>query len=179
MNYSKICDAAKILANTLYNLASSSKQSENVPVNCEKVFLLLECFTKDSRVCGRTGISWSSSSSSIPSHYPGVFDWLSLISPTSSYVYGFMARLTRTDGAVKPSSCSAQEDCKVAGQSCVLSECIITSTFYHDAYSLAFEYDYSASKWKMATVSGNAFSNFSESTFTESLLVEKANSSSC
>jgi nicastrin len=146
-----VCNAATLLARSLLQLATTSTFNLSaVTANCSLVLSLIDCFTTNV-TCSlliqyipelRTAVVRDPT----PSHYVGVWGTLSL---TSRFIHDFVFYATHYNR--QPSRCNQTQDCQSnLGEVCLLGQCVLSATYYHDAISVGLSYDPNASpQWKI------------------------------
>lgn len=157
LNPEMVCNAATLLARTMYDLAASSSTPGpgDLAVDCELVFELLDCLVKNiscdlaNELLGFTGASQYSK-------YVGVFDWLYGIEITSKFIHDFLVPIVAYDYS-EEDTCNAKNACP-DNQICINTTCYSSSVYYHDAFSTAFEYGYGDSEWKIVDSSQPLYS---------------------
>jgi nicastrin len=143
-----VCKITSLLANSLYQLA----KSDNAPmidlqVDCNLVHDLIQCLLVDYN-CPKMKYFFPDTSEPI-TNYAGIFRWRRNIARSQDFIYHFMANMTKSEGSSTSCDVQNQEEVCEFGESCVRGQCVKTSTYFHDAYSVAFDYDYDKFYWKV------------------------------
>jgi hypothetical protein len=153
-----MCNLATTLSRTLYTYASgnTSQLNENVTANCDLARSLLYCLTLNMSCDFAAPYLAGYGFDSQPTQYTSVWSQNALLSITAKLIHDVLSNITAVsrDGA-----CESLADCKGSNDLCLQGVCVSSTTYYHDALSLAFEL--TDSGWSI--VEGS-----SESTWTES-----------
>jgi hypothetical protein len=153
----EICNLASILSKSLYAYASgnNSQLNENVTVDCTFAATLVNCLTVNMSCDFASPFLNGLIFDSQPTQYTSVWSQNALLSITAKFIHDLMASMTATSIG---DSCDTLADCKGSNDLCLNAKCVTSTTYYHDALSLAFE----------LTSSGWSINDSKESTWTES-----------
>ena len=146
LDINSICKASTLFANTIYKLASSNpSQNYNITVNCTLIEQIANCMSKQVSCelfdIYLPGIKFAGIDTT---NYPGIFSLYNnyITTPQTKFIHDFIAQKTYSESQ----SCTKASDCS-PNSACISSSCVsMNSTFYHFAYSTAFEMD---SSWKI------------------------------
>jgi len=153
VNQSQVCDAATLVARSLYVLATgesaTSPEVAAITADCGEVAELLYCLTTGFKAC-------KLSNQILPhydlperaSYYPSVFAYSieqQLVILPVKFVFDYLTNIT---AASRGKSCAQQSDCNTGeGEQCSIGVCMKASTYYHDAVSPGIDWDYKNNKW--------------------------------
>lgn len=132
----RICNAATFIARSLYTVAGGTNDTfrSNLVADCTEVSSLLECLTKDSNCALARSImpSLTSSTPQTPVNYPSVYRIIrrDLVTGSSRFIYEYL----------KSFSSSSRVPSRYNG-----------SAHFHDAVDPSLVFDYSKSKWSVAS----------------------------
>lgn len=162
INFDKLCQASSLLASSLYDLSKNPDSPVlNIQSNCTLIKELANCLLENYNCSLMLGYGLPETQESI-TKYTGIFRWMLSITRYQSFIYHFMSSLTTQSRSEQ--SCTIQSqlnDCNI-GENCVSNKCVKSTTYFHDAYSTALEFNYDNYKW-------DVIENQNESLFTETI----------
>ena len=159
INVDSICNVANLLSKSLYSYASgnNAKLNENITVDCNLAKELVYCLTVNMSCEFATPYLQGLSFDSQPTQYTSVWYQNLLLSITAKFIHDVMGGLTATSIG---DDCDTLADCKGSNDLCLNGKCIASTTYYHDALSLAFEL--TSNGWSI-NKENSAYSTWTES----------------
>jgi len=137
INATNICNAATLLARTLYKLAggnSTFQGNQSLNVDCEAANKLVLCLTKDFNcdlVKTFFNMNLTDTLDSQPSAYTSVYRTNKVLQLSAAFIRNYFFRTTNLDVG---KSCETRDDCPAGPQiDCITKKCITSNVFFHEA----------------------------------------------
>lgn len=151
IDVTKVCDAAKLLSNSLYALAANNS-GDTISVNCTVINVLVECLTKNYK-CSLMRTLFGEVVDGFPSpfppdHYSDVFRWDQGIQLSPLFINALLGLATQWAPVDSKKGCYTKQEC-LWNQTCIAGTCLYSRAYFHDAISPGFDYDYSTGAWKL------------------------------
>jgi len=127
---------ATLVLETVFSLASNGQPvPENLTINADLASTLVYCMSQNMSCDFVQEYEENVYYSSLPSRYTSVWLKYGLLSISSKFIYDYSFDLLKNNVSKK---CKSDSDCK-NDYVCYKDRCTLSSTYYHDALSLAFK----------------------------------------